>query len=631
MPTIHSASTYLGIDNEDIGGGHEQTTTTRRYRGLLFAPSSAAVSRTASEQKTVLSCLDSLDLVLFPETSEPSSQLSPPISSVSPQTRIHVVLSHLDLQKLCSSNKSPQERRQLPVLPDGDHSLLLLPGTQAPSFPLRPEPPSGDLFPGDYTKSSSRPPGASPVRPISSDGGNSRPDPPSAASRRLTTRRQLTHNLAPSLVDVPACADNLPPADPAPPSSTLAPSGSDQLPNKTNGQTSLLDVPEAGGGETIFPDASPETRISAPHNGNLRPASPLTHLRFGVDDDPLSPLPSSPPRCRRLSPHRAQIQPSWSYNKASPPQAFSGPVIPTPRALLQTSPVPTMACPATLFLRRSPRRQFVPGAPPIALQQAVSARPQIKFGSGTQLLLSSPQPESESIIKLVSDLNTVKLESDVDVVVAPPFVYLDFVKSSLSERIEISAQNTWVGKGGAFTGEISVEQLKDIGCSWVILGHSERRHIIGEDDQFIGKKAAYALNEGLGVIACIEELLEEREAGKTFDVCFQQLKAYADAVPGWEKMVIAYEPVWAIGTGKVTTPEQAQEVHVACRDWLKKNVSAEVASKTRIIYGGSVNGGNCAELAKQEDIDGFLVGGASLKGPEFATIINSVTSKKVAA
>ncbi|KAK4437700.1 Triosephosphate isomerase, chloroplastic [Sesamum alatum] len=237
----------------------------------------------------------------------------------------------------------------------------------------------------------------------------------------------------------------------------------------------------------------------------------------------------------------------------------------------------------------------------------------------------------DSISKLVSELNSATLESDVDVVVAPPFVYIDQVKNSLSDRIEISAQNCWIGKGGAFTGEISVEQLKDLGCKWVVLGHSERRHIIGEDDQFIGKKAAYALGQGVGVIACIGELLEEREAGKTFDVCFQQMKAYADAVPSWDNIVVAYEPVWAIGTGKVATPAQAQEVHVAIRDWLSKNVSAEVASKTRIIYGGSVNGGNCAELAKQEDIDGFLVGGASLKGPEFATIINSVTSKKVAA
>ncbi|GAV91496.1 TIM domain-containing protein [Cephalotus follicularis] len=191
----------------------------------------------------------------------------------------------------------------------------------------------------------------------------------------------------------------------------------------------------------------------------------------------------------------------------------------------------------------------------------------------------------DSISKLVSDLNSAKLEADVDVVVAPPFLYIDQVKSSLTDRIEISAQNSWVGKGGAFTGEISAEQLRDIGCKWVILGHSERRHVIGEDDEFIGKKAAYALNQGLGVIACIGELLEQREAGKTFDVCFQQLKAYADAVSSWDDIVIAYEPVWAIGTGKVATPQQAQEVHVAVRDWLKKNVSGEVASKTRIIYG----------------------------------------------
>ncbi|KAK1369418.1 Triosephosphate isomerase [Heracleum sosnowskyi] len=237
----------------------------------------------------------------------------------------------------------------------------------------------------------------------------------------------------------------------------------------------------------------------------------------------------------------------------------------------------------------------------------------------------------DSISKLVSDLNSSTLEADVDVVVSPPFVYIDQVKNSLTDKIDIAAQNSWIGKGGAFTGEISIEQLKDIGCKWVILGHSERRHVIGEDDQFIGKKAAYALSQDVGVIACIGELLQEREEGKTFDVCFRQLKAFADAVPSWDNVVIAYEPVWAIGTGKVASPQQAQEVHKVVRDWLNTNVSADVASKTRIIYGGSVNGGNCAELAKEEDIDGFLVGGASLKGPEFATIINSVTSKKVAA
>ncbi|KAK1261391.1 hypothetical protein QJS04_geneDACA001127 [Acorus gramineus] len=245
--------------------------------------------------------------------------------------------------------------------------------------------------------------------------------------------------------------------------------------------------------------------------------------------------------------------------------------------------------------------------------------------------MDSANGTKESISKLISELNSAKMESDVDVVVAPPYIYIEQVRNSLTDRIEISAQNSWVGKGGAFTGEISVEQLKDIGCKWVILGHSERRHIIGEDNEFIGKKAAYALGQKLKVIACIGEKLEEREAGKTFDVCFQQMKAFADNVLGWDDVVVAYEPVWAIGTGKVATPAQAQEVHAAVRDWLKKNVSAEVASKTRIIYGGSVNGSNCAELAKQKDIDGFLVGGASLKGPEFATIVNAVTSKKVAA
>ncbi|EFJ10235.1 hypothetical protein SELMODRAFT_447410 [Selaginella moellendorffii] len=243
----------------------------------------------------------------------------------------------------------------------------------------------------------------------------------------------------------------------------------------------------------------------------------------------------------------------------------------------------------------------------------------------------------ESIAKLVSELNSAKLESDVgcnsiyflDVVVSPPFVYLDQVIGSISNGIEVSGQNSWIGKGGAFTGEISAEQLSDIGCKWVIHGHSERRHILGEANDFIGKKSAYALEKGLGVIACVGEKLEEREAGKTFDVVFEQLKAFAEAISGWDNVVIAYEPVWAIGTGKVATPQQAQEVHAAIRKWLTDNASTEVASKTRIIYGGSVNGANSSELAKQADIDGFLVGGASLKGAEFATIINSVTAKKV--
>ncbi|KAK9136469.1 hypothetical protein Syun_015799 [Stephania yunnanensis] len=228
-----------------------------------------------------------------------------------------------------------------------------------------------------------------------------------------------------------------------------------------------------------------------------------------------------------------------------------------------------------------------PSTPVLAMAASGKARPLL-----LSLSSSLTNGTKDSISKLVSDLNSAKLEDDVDVVVAPPFVYIDQVKNSLTDRIEISAQNSWVGKGGAFTGEISVEQLADIGCKWVILGHSE---LYREES-----------------CLCLEPESQ-------------------DSVPGWDDVVIAYEPVWAIGTGKVATPQQAQEVHVAVRDWLRKNVSADVASKTRIIYGGSVNGSNCAELAKQEDIDGFLVGGASLKGPEFAVIVNSVTSKKVAA
>ncbi|KAH7315133.1 hypothetical protein KP509_21G035900 [Ceratopteris richardii] len=134
--------------------------------------------------------------------------------------------------------------------------------------------------------------------------------------------------------------------------------------------------------------------------------------------------------------------------------------------------------------------------------------------------------------------------------------------------------------------------------------------------------------QNLNVVGCVGEKLEEREAGKTFDVCFEQLKAFVDVVPSWDNIVIAFEPMWAIGTGKVATPQQAQEVHAAIRDWMAKNVTPEVAKKVRIIYGGSLNGANYAELAKQEDIDGFLIGRASLKGAEFATVCNSVTAKK---
>jgi len=169
--------------------------------------------------------------------------------------------------------------------------------------------------------------------------------------------------------------------------------------------------------------------------------------------------------------------------------------------------------------------------------------------------------------------------------------------------------------------------IKDCGIPWVIIGHSERRDIFKESSEFIGKKVGYALSVGLKVIACVGEHIEEREAGKTKEVIFAQLKAIAAHVKDWKDVVIAYEPVWAIGTGKTATPEIAQEVHVAIRQWLHDTISASVAASTRIIYGGSVKGNNSDDLAKQADIDGFLVGGASLIGAEFITIINSASKK----
>lgn len=213
---------------------------------------------------------------------------------------------------------------------------------------------------------------------------------------------------------------------------------------------------------------------------------------------------------------------------------------------------------------------------------------------------------------------------NADIVIACPAPYLEHTKKSLPSFIELAAQNCYKANSGAFTGEISPSMISDFGAKWVILGHSERRQIFGETDKLIGEKVGFALDHSLQVIACIGETIQEREAGKTFDVVTRQLEPIVENVKGserWKNVVIAYEPVWAIGTGKVATKEQAQEVHAKLRQWLNSKVGEAVAQSTRIIYGGSVTGDNCHELIKQSDIDGFLVGGASLK-PEFAKIIN---------
>jgi len=230
---------------------------------------------------------------------------------------------------------------------------------------------------------------------------------------------------------------------------------------------------------------------------------------------------------------------------------------------------------------------------------------------------------TESLTAIADRLRTSELDRSVEVVIAPPACYLTSLSSQLSEtpNVKVSAQNVHESEKGAFTGEISCSMALDCGVRYTILGHSERRHVFGESDVQIGQKTKAALASGLVVIACIGEKAEDRKSGNTMDVCIRQLSAFKENVSDWGKVVIAYEPVWAIGTGEVATPEIAQETHSNIRSWFSDNVSPEVAASIRIIYGGSVNGKNCKNLSVQPDIDGFLVGGASLK-PEFVDIIN---------
>lgn len=225
-------------------------------------------------------------------------------------------------------------------------------------------------------------------------------------------------------------------------------------------------------------------------------------------------------------------------------------------------------------------------------------------------------------------LNKAKFDTNkVEVVVAPTALHLLTVKNAIKGPVQVSAQNISKFKNGAYTGEVSAEQLVDAAIPWVILGHSERRHVFGESDKLIGEKVKFALDHKLKVMACIGEKLDEREAGKTNAVNERQLNAIRELVTDWSNVVVAYEPVWAIGTGKTASPDQAQEVHDALRAWLKKNVSADAANKTRILYGGSVTEKNAAELIAKKDVDGFLVGGAALK-EGFLDIIKACNEAK---
>ena len=228
-------------------------------------------------------------------------------------------------------------------------------------------------------------------------------------------------------------------------------------------------------------------------------------------------------------------------------------------------------------------------------------------------------------LDLIRELKTViSGVNEVEVAVAPPFTALFPVRKELEgSSIRLAAQNLYWEEKGAFTGEISPPMLKEVGCHYVIIGHSERRQFFGESDETVNRRINAALAQGLKVIFCIGETLKEREDGKTFSLLEKQteggLKGLSDKE--MKKMVIAYEPVWAIGTGKTATPEQAEEVHRFIRGKLERFYSKAVSEEIRIQYGGSVTPDNIKGLMVQPDIDGALVGGASLKAESFSKIV----------
>jgi triosephosphate isomerase len=218
---------------------------------------------------------------------------------------------------------------------------------------------------------------------------------------------------------------------------------------------------------------------------------------------------------------------------------------------------------------------------------------------------------------------------DVRLAVCPPFVYLKAVADALAgSLIGVGAQNMYPEPEGAFTGEVAGPMLLDSGCRYVILGHSERRHVIGEKDEFINAKVLRALQVRLEPILCVGERLEQREADETEAVVAGQLRAGLSGVEPEQmgKVTIAYEPVWAIGTGRNATPQQAQQVHAMLRGLLADIYGAEVATRTVIQYGGSVKPENAAQLMGMDDVDGALVGGASLKADSFGGIVSAAAS-----
>lgn len=230
----------------------------------------------------------------------------------------------------------------------------------------------------------------------------------------------------------------------------------------------------------------------------------------------------------------------------------------------------------------------------------------------------------ESVELARAVLHKLPREADVDVIVSPVFTALHAVHEAIGDgRVGIAAQNCHFEDQGAFTGEVSPALLKDVGCSSIIVGHSERRHVFGESDDGIRRKVAAVLSHGLTPIVCVGETLDQREADQTESVVLGQVESALGSLDAGsvERSVIAYEPVWAIGTGRTAQPDDAQAVHAAIRGWLKERFGDATAATVRILYGGSVKPANAAALLAQPDIDGALVGGASLEAKSFLEIV----------
>jgi triosephosphate isomerase len=247
----------------------------------------------------------------------------------------------------------------------------------------------------------------------------------------------------------------------------------------------------------------------------------------------------------------------------------------------------------------------------------------VKIVAGNWKMYKTP---GEAVSLVAEMMDTAPPRTDREVVLCPPFTALSRVASQIKgSTFKLGAQNVYWEREGAFTGEISAPMLREVGCEYVIVGHSERRHLFGDDEAIVANKLKAVLDEGMTPILCVGEKLDEREGGRTESVLKSQIEG---ALVGFDAhsvrgLVVAYEPVWAIGTGKTATPGMAVDAHKFIRKLLGEKLSAAFAEETRILYGGSVKPENAAELLKETEIDGALVGGASLKADSFLRIVSA--------